>query len=287
MHITTPPITGFLSCIALLSFLAGCATAPVTIGPGQSASGGGYAVTDDDQSCSDLGKPGWVVSPNQDNPGTVYSLGTSLQSRSRRNGREQALDDAATRLSARMGGGDLVREQYIAEEYCERHGSGVDYWVLLAVPRKVFATSVRRFEGRVAVGSLCPRCPGDRWLQETMEGLSQVRQTLAPGRLSPAQAQAILDGDFSDLAAVAESFQAWRAVVVKVEVDRTEVQDDIHYVWLRAVMQVVDMDGGKVCDTYSTDVFKGASFNGEADAMDIALEEVAQDLKIHLGEVTF
>ena len=274
----TATILCFISIASIAVY--GCGHRPET----RSSSSGGVIADDGGEYCTGVARPPWVPKPNMEHPDVIYATGVALQAPSRQEGRALAFKQGAGQLTKGLCGDSALQQDYLEAEYCERHGSGVDYYVLVALPRSRYEAMRRQCAHTVLIGGLCPACPDASWVSDVAGVLSSKGLRLAPETLAQAQIESLLQGNRKAAASLGESKHAAVAVTVSLALEKKLVEDDIHSVYLRAEARIIELEHGAALHTLTIPAVKGAAFD-EGGAWKKATSLISQELRNRLAPI--
>jgi|GEM_PF-5446184 len=271
-------------CCVMLSAVATCGCAHHTSASSHNTTVASKIADDGGEYCTGVARPPWVPKPNMEHPDFIYATGVVLQATSRREGRSAAFMDGANQISKGLCSDIELKQDYLEAEYCERHGKGVDYYVLVALPRAQYEALQRQCAHTVIIGGTCAGCPDDEWLNTLAGTVSQKGQSLVSRRLSPKETTLLLQGNHAAAVSIGKRDQAVVAVTAELTPEKQAVEDDIHYVYLRAELRIIDLQSGAVLHSMAVPAVKGAAFDSPA-AWKKAMHLVMQELKNRLQEI--
>jgi len=251
---------------------------------GTLASDGKVIADDGGEYCTGVARPPWVPKPNMEHPDFIYATGTALQATSRREGRVMAFQQGAAQITKGLCGDVQLKQDYLEAEYCERHGEGIDYYTLVALPRARYEALQRQCAHNVIIGGLCPQCPDSGWLADIAQTVSLNGQNLASTRLSPAEITRLLQNGDATAVAIGKTRNASVAVVVTLTPEKQLVEDDVQYMYLKAEVRIIDLQSGAETHTFAVGAVKGAAFD-TAGAWKKALQLMAKELRNRFADI--
>ena len=274
--------TALILCLIVVAAVsvAGCRHRSET----RSSLSGGIVADDGGEYCTGVARPAWVPKPNMEHPDVMYATGVALQAPSRQEGRALAFRQGAGQLTKGLCDDISLQQDFLEAEYCERHGSGVDYYVLVALPRTRYETLKRRCDHTVIVGTSCDECPDNAWAGTVAAMLSDRGLQLAPQALTREHIAGLSQGNRETARSLWDTTSAAVAVTVTLTPEKQLFEDDVYYVYLRAQARITDLETGTTLHTLTVPAVKGAAFD-RAEAWKKATGLVMRELRSRLAAI--